>query len=274
MVLRIQKNSTFTVGVKLYLRLEVLINGATSNLVLAWEDPTVEPPVVYQTTGQSDFCECSEPSVMPVAGLGWTRTSNNTILTQNLATPIIATGTGTTLDIDLPNINITDLDELAEGDQITVQATLLKGNCGELFEGEICVANVLDLCSAPPVPAGTCYTFTLAYATGIEDPDFWGGGAVSNQSMADGEYDIAFYDVDGNMGSLVDQPVVAMGMDVFLLSDLADRAGFNAGMMDMSVQMWYVITSDFWGDSVLFLGDTGLNILQGYSARVAAMMCP
>jgi hypothetical protein len=275
MILRIQKNSAFTVGVKLYLELELRINGGTADGVLEWEDPTVEPPVVYLSEGDSDICECSSPNLPPVAGLGWTRGSNNTVLTQNLATPIVANGSATSIEVDLSDLNISDLEDLEEGDQITVLATLAKGNCGELTEGELCIANVLDLCDAGPGPVpGACYTMTLPYATGMEDPDFWGGAAVVNQSMTAGEYDVSFYDVDGNMGTLVDQALGALSMDVFLLSDIPNRAGFNAGTMDLVVQMWYVIMSDFFGDSVLFLGDTGLNILQGYDADVMEVTCP
>jgi hypothetical protein len=270
MLLRIQKNSAFTVGVKLYLQLELRINSGTASGVLEWEDPTVEPPVVYLSEGGSDICECSSPNLPPVAGLDWTRGFSNTLLTQTIATPIIANGTATSIEIDLPDVNISDLDELGEGDQISVRATLLKGNCGQLFQGEICIANV-GLCR---IGIGSCFTLTLPYSVGMEDPGFWGGAAVVNQSMIAGEYDVSFYDVNGNMGTLVDQAVAALSMDVFLLSDLPNRPGFNQGAMDLTVPMWYVIMSDFFGHSVLFLGDTGLNILQGYDADVMETVCP
>jgi len=273
MLLRIQKNSTFTVGVKLYLALTLQINGASAVGTLAWDDPTVEPPVVYQSPGDSDVCNCTGTQLVPTAGLTWTRSGTNTVLTQSLMTPIIATGTSTTLEVDLSDINISNLDDLDDGDQITVVASLFKGNCGELFEGELCVANVLDLCTTA-TPTGACYTFTLPYAVGTDDPDFWGGLAVSNQGMADGEWDLTMYDVDGNAATLNDQALNALNMDVFLLSDIPTRAGYNAGSIDPAVQMWLRFMTDFYGDAAIFVGDLGLNILQGYKSTVMQVPCP
>ena len=274
MLLRIQKNSAFTVGVKLYLSLTLQINGASAVGDIAWTDPSVEPPVVYLSTGASDVCNCTGTSLSPVGGLTWTRSGTNTVLTQSLMTPIVANGTATTLEVDLSNVLISDLDDLDDGDQITVVASLFKGNCGELFEGELCIANVLDLCDPIGPTPGACYTFTLPYSVGTDDPDFWGGLAVSNQSMANGEWDLTMYDVDGNAATLNDQPLDALNMDVFLLSDIPTRTGYNAGSIDPAVQMWLRFMTDFYGDAAIFVGDLGLNILQGYKSVVVPVTCP
>jgi hypothetical protein len=273
MLLRIKKNSAFTVGVKLYLSLTLQINGASAVGTIGWADNTIEPPVVFLSTGASDVCNCTGTSLTPVGGLNWTRSGTNTVLTQSLMTPIIANGTATTLEIDLSNVNITDLEDLDDGDQITVLASLYKGNCGELFNGELCIANVLDLCTTL-TPAGACYSFTLPYSVGTDDPDFWGGLAVSNQTMTNGEWDLTMYDVDGNMATLNDQALDALNMDVFLLSDIPSRTGYNAGAIDPAVQMWLRFMTDFYGDAAIFVGDTGLNILQGYKSTVMTTVCP
>lgn len=275
-LVQVAKSEPYSIGVRLYISLELRLNGSNSAArgVVSWASPTVEPPVVrFAEEDNPNICTCVGAAIPVYSGLSWSSGSTSTELSMDVTTAIIANGTADAILIDLPQVFLDDLDELDEGDQITVNVTLAKGNCGQLTDGEVCIANVLEQCPTPGMVLG-CTRLTFAYATGIEDPDFWGGLAVTNMSMSDGSYDLTFYDVDGNMGALDDQEVVANGLDVLLLADLLDRAGFDAGAADLEAQMWLMIDTDFTADGALFLGDLALNILQGYSPRQSVIPCP
>jgi hypothetical protein len=205
----------------------------------------------------------------------WTPSAQNTVYTQTSATPIVANGTADALLVDIPRVLIIDIADLDPGDQITVFATVSKGNCGTLDDGgSICIANVLAACATGAVP-GTCYSMTIPYSTGMEDPDFWAGIAVSNQTNANGMYDMMFYDTGGNMATLVDQAIVPMGMNVMLASSIPSMTGFTQGAADLAAQMWFVTQTDFFGDVALFIGDIATTYLQGYQSVIMELpSCP
>jgi hypothetical protein len=123
----------------------------------------------------------------------------------------------TYLWIDLPAFNY-DIDEVSQDDEVSVEVTLIKAPCGELFTGEVDVAN---LGCTPPTPPAQTSRLLFPYFTAMDaDEDtWWDGIAIINLTSNVGTLTITIYEMDGDVGTAT-ATLPANGMYLTILDDL------------------------------------------------------
>ena len=161
--------------------------------------------------------------------------------------------------IDIPSFNY-DLDEVAVGDQVSVQITLTKAPCTTLWEGEIDIGTF----GCPPGAVANMLLYPYFTPMDADADEFWDGIAIVNLGSADGQATLAIFEMDGDTGTMT-VDVGGLSMYVDLLSNMLSGMTATGTLGDS--RCYIIVTTDFNADGFAMLGrqDTGESL--GYLPR-------
>jgi len=276
-------------AVNYQIQLELLVNGASGYNGVAWSNDTVGAagfdaftaacPAAASTVvgaqagytyyradgtsvlGAAGVVEGIHASECDIASVGPDRRFV-TLLTDSADLGL--TAANRFLWVDIPAINY-DVDDIAEGDVVSVRATLIKAPCGVLAAVELDIG--IFGCLAPSTGGDSLIFPYFTEADAVVDPYFWDGIAIVNMSSADGTATLNFFEQDGDRGSL-DVTVEAYSMYVDLLSNLlviADAA--NTGTLGDSRCYIRVSTTFSTADGFAMIGNSATGESLGYLPR-------
>ncbi|HUU39437.1 MAG TPA: hypothetical protein VMW42_00705, partial [Desulfatiglandales bacterium] len=215
-------------SVNYQIQLEILVNGTTGYHGVAWTNQDVGADGFndstaacgagaavavgaqanytyyrYNTSGQLvavtpatvEAAHANQCDIAPVAPATTPNAQATVLLTE--ASDLDLAVTNDILWVDMPALNY-DLDDVDEGDVVSVVATLIKAPCGVLFEGEIEVGTFGCYVSPP------AYNLIFPYFTEMDaDADvFWDGIAIVNMTSADGTATLSIFEQDGDRGTV------------------------------------------------------------------------
>ncbi len=166
------------------------------------------------------------------------------------------------LKIDIPEMRY-DLDEINEGDVVSIKVTLLKDPCGTVFE------DVLEIAPFGCVQAGTSYYMLYPYYTPMNDgaDAYWDGFVITNLSSNDGTATITVYEQDGDVGQMTVN-VAGMSMYVNLLSQMVANMTQIGGTGTLGDSRCYItVQTDFNTDGFAMMGDPASGEAMGYLPR-------
>jgi hypothetical protein len=171
------------------------------------------------------------------------------------------------LYINMPALNY-DVDEVSAGMYVTVNVTLLRAPCGELWDGEICVGTFVDSCTGPAPDVS--YTLLYPYFTALDaEETYWDGIVLTNVSDAAGTATLTVYEMDGDVAE-IEVSVPANGMYVSLLSNMLDNmtpvtTGGSGVLGD--ARCYIVACTSFASDGFAMMGNPGSGEAMGYLPR-------
>jgi hypothetical protein len=167
--------------------------------------------------------------------------------------------------IDLPGVQL-NLKKVSDGDKITATVVVSKLPCGQIATATVCLAELVGICTPMPASRQLLFPFVTPFDVTDADP-FWTGIAISNVSMKPIKVTLKFYDTAGGTGTYVED-LASQGMLRTTVGDIKDK--LNAGStLDTTKYSYMEAYSDlaFSIDGIIFVGDTGLNIVHGYLGR-------
>jgi len=266
------------------IQLELLVNGASGYNGVSWSNDTVGA-AGYDT--YTTACPAAASAVVGAqANYTYYRADGTTLAAGSVAGPnvnqcdiqtigpdqrvvTVSTDSSTLgltaanrfLWVDIPMINY-DIDDIAEGDIVTVRATLIKAPCGALAEVELDIG--VFGCLAP---SGTGDSLIFPYFTEVDDEYFWDGIAIINMTSADGTATLNIFEQDGDRGTLtVDVPAYSMFVDV--LSNLTFTLTAGTGSIGDSRSYIRVTTTFNMADGFAMFANPDSGESLGYLARV------
>lgn len=167
--------------------------------------------------------------------------------------------------IDMPAFNY-DLDEINEGDVVSVRVTLFKTPCGTVFTGVFevgtfgCISTTTD-------------TIYFPYFTEMSDTadDYWDGIAITNLGGTTGSCDLTIYEQDGDVGAMTITGIAPRSMYVNLLSAMLPSMTLSSsggsGTLGDS-RCWIYITGDFSMDGFAMISRPDTGESMGYIPRL------
>jgi hypothetical protein len=204
-------------------------------------------------------CTAESPNV---ADCDVTRTNtinNEAALLLTSSTTFALSPTNRFLYVNLPPINY-DLDQIISGDTVSVQITLLKTPCGELFTGTV-ELGILGCAQVKP-------TYALVYPYFTEDGgDWWSGLAITNLGKTDGSATIYFHEADGDVGTLTVQ-VGAGSIYAEVKDTILNQSSASAGAVLGNARAYAVVCTDFNADGFALIGNNYTGVGQGYIPRL------
>jgi hypothetical protein len=166
--------------------------------------------------------------------------------------------------IDMPALNY-DLDQIVEGDVLSVRVTLTKAPCTQVYQGTIelgtfgCAEEVLGA-------NGLIYP----YFTPMSDTEgvYWDGIAIVNLGAVDGTATLYIYEQDGDQATM-DVSVGANSMYVNLLSDMVSGMTLTQtveGTLGNS-RVYIIVCTDFTADGFAMIAKESTGESMGYLPR-------
>jgi hypothetical protein len=205
---------------------EILVNGATGDNGVYWSN--VAPTADGWTTldlacagpavnglGVITYELASGAAATPIAPLSMEcdlDSVDRAVLMRAASTGLNLTSGDDFLSFDLPPLNY-DLDNISDGDVISVRVSVNKIPCGQLFTGDWEIGTFG--CPALGVSSSLLYPYFTQMDTAA-DP-FWDGIAITNTSSAAGTVNLTIYEADGDVATMTVN-IPAHSMYVNLLS--------------------------------------------------------
>ncbi len=257
-------------------KLEILVNGQTGDNGVYWSNEHVTADG-YDT--KDDACDADVDTTVDLGAPDYELANGDTATPDApnsddcdvdsdaravvLTTPVTNLSLDPSNDylwIDLPAFNY-DLDEINEGDVVSVKVTIIKVPCGTVFEDTWQIGTFG--CPAAGVSNMLLYPYFTQMIGGV----YWNGIAIVNLSSSDGTATITVYEADGDVGT-VDVPVKANSMYVGLLSDLVSQLTQTSGSGSLGDSRCYIIVStDFNADGFAMMANSATGESMGYLPR-------
>jgi len=164
---------------------------------------------------------------------------------------------------NLPAFNY-DIDDVQEGDVVTVEITINKVPCGQLFTGiwEIGTFG----CQAP----GVSNTILFPYFTNMEAAEsYWDGIAIVNLGSTDGTATLNIYEADGDVATM-DVNVSANSSYVNLLSAMISGMTLTTSVDGTlgNARVYIRVTADFNVDGFAMMANSDTGESMGYLPRL------
>ncbi len=164
---------------------------------------------------------------------------------------------------NLPALNY-DIDDVQEGDVVTVEITINKVPCGQLFTGiwEIGTFG----CQAP----GVSNTILFPYFTNMEAAEsYWDGIAIVNLGSTDGTATLTIYEADGDVATM-DVNVSANSSYVNLLSAMISGMTLTTSVDGTlgNARVYIRVAADFNVDGFAMMANSDTGESMGYLPRL------
>ncbi len=176
--------------------------------------------------------------------------------------------------INLPAFNY-DIDEITADDVVSVQVTLIKAPCGQIFGPE--VVEIGTMCAEVVDPAAAVNTLVYPYFTAMDNDNWWDGIVITNLSANAGNFTAMVYEQDGDVGAFTGT-VDANGLyqntlqNALLTGGAAIVTAGGDGVLGNSL-CYVIVCTDFMADGFAFMGSLSSNAMManesmGYIPRV------
>ncbi len=248
---------------ELILTLTVLVNGLEAETTAYWAGAA--PDAMYWADNDEACYSTSLQQIGYTRAFDWVRDSTNTAIDHQIQGRF-KLGTGSDqvngFVIDLGTIGI-DPSRLDDGDEISVNVRLEKFPCSVLIDEELCVANMVDECTAGGGGTGGATTLTFPYVTGLEEPWFC-GIAIDNMGTVAGPATITMYDAEGGMGVFETPDIPAGGQWRAVTTAMI---GSITGDLNLGIGMWMTVETEYPADGIMFLTGPNGDVMHGYLPR-------
>jgi hypothetical protein len=169
------------------------------------------------------------------------------------------------LGFDLPSFNY-DLDDITEGDVVSVLITINKVPCGILFTGTWEIGTFG--CTAP----GVSNTILFPYFTNMLGDTYWDGIAIVNIGSTDGTATLTVYEADGDVATMTVN-VAANSMYVNLLSAMVSGMTLTTSVDGTlgNARNYIRVTTDFNVDGFAMMARSDTGESMGYLPRTTGV---
>ena len=164
---------------------------------------------------------------------------------------------------DLPAFNY-DLDDIQEGDVVTVEITINKVPCGVYFTG------VWEIGTFGCQAAGFTSTILFPYFTNMEGDTYWDGISIVNLGSTDGTATLTVYEADGDVATMT-VAVSANSMYVNLLSAMVSGMTLTTSVDGTlgNARNYISVTADFNVDGFAMMARSDTGESMGYLPRLS-----
>ncbi len=167
---------------------------------------------------------------------------------------------------NLPALNY-DIDDVQEGDVVTVKITINKVPCGELFTG------IWEIGTFGCQAAGVSNTILFPYFTDMQEAEiYWDGIAIVNIGSTDGTATLTIYEADGDVATM-DVNVSANSSYVNLLSAMISGMTLTTSVDGTlgNARVYIRVNTDFNVDGFAMMARSDTGESMGYLPRLVDM---
>jgi hypothetical protein len=264
--------STYRVG------LEILVNGNAGANGVYWSGSEIHYAALNDF---ANICNLTDPLDNAIAATAFG--ANNGVVTgfgndgcdvpaANRSVRILSNTTSlgiapntTVIRLGIPSM-VYDLDEINEGDVVSVRVTLLKEPCGTVFTG------IKEVGTFGCEVVGESRTMLFPYFTEMATnaTPFWAGIVVTNVSGNAGQFTITVYEKDGDVGTYGPVTVAARSHFVSLISDLLPQMTKTGGTGTLGdASAYYHVSGDFSMDGFAMIANQSSGESMGYLPRLS-----
>jgi hypothetical protein len=184
------------------------------------------------------------------------------VVLTTAVTDLSLVSTNDFLGFDMPAFNY-DLDDIQEGDVVSVRVTITKVPCGEIFTGTWQIGTF-----GCQVAAQTA-KLLFPYFTEASADSFWDGIAIVNGSGSDGQATLTVYEADGDVGTMT-VDVKAHSSYVNLLSAMVAGMTLSTSVDGTlgNAKSYIVVTTTFVpADGFAMMAEAATGQSMGYLPR-------
>lgn len=164
---------------------------------------------------------------------------------------------------NLPALNY-DIDDVQEGDVVSVQVTINKVPCGQLFTG------IWEIGTFGCQEAGVSNTILFPYFTNMEEAEsYWDGIAIVNLGSTNGTATLTIYEADGDVATM-DVNVSANSSYVNLLSAMISGMTLTTSVDGTlgNARVYIRVNTDFDVDGFAMMANSDTGESMGYLPRL------